>query len=248
MGKLSSPFGKLRKLLRSVLDRGYMRGLTCGVAPAIEHERTLRLLSCRTVVDVGANRGQFALVARHTFPSARIIAFEPLEGPGRVFERVFKEDESVQLRWVAIGAEAEQVEMHISARDDSSSILPIGTEQSRVFPGTEEVGTTIIEVRRLGDQCSSDDIVSPALLKLDVQGFELEALRGCESLLSYFSWVYCECSFVSLYEGQALADEVIAWLRHRQFQLVGVYNMSYDRRGMAVQADFLFANGAESSD
>ena len=78
------------------------------------------------------------------------------------------------------------------------------------------------------------------MFKLDVQGFELEALRGCESLLGRFEHVYCECSFVPLYEGQALADEVIAWLRERGLRLVGVYNLACDREGQAVQADFLF--------
>jgi len=82
--------------------------------------------------------------------------------------------------------------------------------------------------------------LSPALLKLDVQGFELEALKGCEDLLHCFAWVYAECSFVELYEGQALADGVIAWLRERGCVLSGVYNMTYDKQGRAVQADFLF--------
>ncbi|MHB8571083.1 MAG: FkbM family methyltransferase [Metallibacterium sp.] len=78
------------------------------------------------------------------------------------------------------------------------------------------------------------------MLKLDVQGYELQALRGCETLLEAFAWVYCECSFVELYAGQALADAVIAWLRERGFGLLGAYNMANDRDGRAVQADFLF--------
>ena len=78
-----------------------------------------------------------------------------------------------------------------------------------------------------------------------MQGYELEALRGCGSLLAHFTWVYCECSFLPLYEGQALADEVIAWLRERGLRLVGVYNLAYDRGGQAVQADFLFQRAAK---
>ena len=101
-------------------------------------------------------------------------------------------------------------------------------------------------MRRLEDVLRPDEIAAPALLKLDVQGYELEALRGCESLLGRFNQVYCECSFVSLYEGQALADEVIAWLRERSFRLVGVYNMAYDRRGKGVQADLLFREAVDS--
>ena len=43
----------------------------------------------------------------------------------------------------------------------------------------------------------------------------MTALQGCEELLDRFDWVFVECSFIEPYEGQALADEVIAWLRER---------------------------------
>ena len=78
------------------------------------------------------------------------------------------------------------------------------------------------------------------MLKLDVQGFEYEALIGCESMLAHFDWVYCECSFVELYSGQKLAADVIDWLDSKGFELKGIYNSAYDKSGRAVQADFLF--------
>jgi len=53
--------------------------------------------------------------------------------------------------------------------------------------------------------------------------------------------VYVECSFTELYEGQAFADEIIIHLAKRDFRLMGVYNMYYDRHGRAVQGDFLFS-------
>ncbi|WP_372695310.1 FkbM family methyltransferase, partial [Immundisolibacter sp.] len=93
---------------------------------------------------------------------------------------------------------------------------------------------------RLSDALPAGDVAAPALLKLDVQGFELKALAGCADVLPSFAWVYVECSFMELYAGQAFADEVIAWLRERKFVLRGVYNTAYDREGRAVQADFLF--------
>ena len=71
-------------------------------------------------------------------------------------------------------------------------------------------------------------------------GFELEALQGCESLLSKFEWVYCECSFVELYSGQKLTADVIDWLSSKVFGLKGMYNPVYDREGQSMQADFLF--------
>src|SRR5690606_18103140 len=78
------------------------------------------------------------------------------------------------------------------------------------------------------------------LLKLDVQGFELEALAGCEEILERFDWVYAECSFVELYVGQGLVDEVIAWIRERDFVIRGIYNVVKDSAGWAIQADCLF--------
>ena len=86
------------------------------------------------------------------------------------------------------------------------------------------------------------DIKRPALIKLDVQGFERQALEGCRSLLLMFSNVYVECSFVELYAGQSLAHEVISFLDEFGFVLVGVYNLSYDKKGVAIQGDFLFKN------
>ncbi|GAB4355526.1 MAG: FkbM family methyltransferase [Gammaproteobacteria bacterium] len=236
---------KMAKLVRIAATGGlpWLWALRFGVAAGIEHARVLRSLGrVSTVVDIGANRGQFALAARRCFPNARIIAFEPLAGPARVFERLFASDSGVALHRTAVGSSSGEVLIHVSARDDSSSLLPITALQSHLFPGTAEAGTEKVQVGRLADFIAGGDLTPPALLKLDVQGFELEALKGCEDLLDRFAWVYAECSFVELYQGQALGDEVIAWLRERGFALCGVYHTAYDGRGKAVQADFLFEN------
>lgn len=230
------------KLVKILSISVWMRTLLVQhVAAAVEHVPVLRQLGAvRALVDIGANRGQFALAARHVYPDARIVSFEPLPDPAVKFLRVFRGDGRVRLHESAIGPEAGEATIHVSARDDSSSLLPIGSEQNRLFPGTAETRTQKIRVGRLHDFIVAEEIASPALLKLDVQGFELSSLRGCEDLLPCFAWVYVECSFIELYEGQALADEVIVWLREREFVLAGVYNMSYDQDGRAVQADFLF--------
>ena len=214
------------------------------VAAGVEHARVLRNLGpVRTVVDIGANRGQFALVARHCFPEARVVSFEPLPGPAALWQAVFKGDEQASLIEAAVGPDAGEAQIHVSARDDSSSLLPITARQNALFPGTAESGTATIRVMRLADELRDSEIVAPALLKLDVQGFELQALTGCEDLLECFSWVYVECSFVELYAGQAFADDVFGWLHDRGFRVDGVYNLTYDEEGRAVQADFLFVNG-----
>ncbi|MFX8747328.1 FkbM family methyltransferase, partial [Acinetobacter baumannii] len=91
------------------------------------------------------------------------------------------------------------------------------------------------------------DLATPALLKIDVQGGELDVLKGAESLLSSFAAIYVECSYVSLYEGQALASDVIAFLAERGFLIAGVFNQHEHWRIGPVQADFLFVR-MESSE
>ena len=218
-------FRRIRKALSLIRNAGYRRGLRVGVGAAIEHERILKSLLCRTVVDVGANRGQFALVARGCFPDAKIHSFEPLAGPREQFGKVFSGDANVALYPLALGDEVGEQTIHVSARDEARQ---------------ETISISTLE-RVIG----AKEIVHPALLKLDVQGYELSALQGCGELLRRFRYIYVECSFVELYEGQALASEIVAYLLARNFKLNGAYNLHYDPMGIAVQCDLLFESHAD---
>ncbi|MBC2710765.1 MAG: FkbM family methyltransferase [Desulfosarcina sp.] len=191
------------------------------VLAGAEHRHILKT-GLATVVDVGANRGQFALAARRWASKAYIISFEPLAEAASSFRKVFQGDLKVTFHQAA----------------------PL---QERLFPGTGEIQTEMVKIGPLSDYVMPEEIVSPALLKLDVQGYELEALRGCEDLLNRFSHVYAECSFVELYSGQALVDDIVAWLRERGWCLSGIHNMIYDRQGRSIQADFLFENSCFTS-
>lgn len=196
---------RIRKLLVISSEPLYRRPLRYGVGAGTEHQKVIGSCECRSVVDIGANRGQFALVARQCFPQATIFSFEPLPGPAKQFRRVFAGDQQVILRETAIGPKNGMEIMHVSRKDDSSSLLPITALQERVFPGTAEVGRQSVEIGPLSKFVSPKDIAPPALLKLDVQGYEVEALKGCEDLLDRFAYVYVECSFVELYRGQVNA-------------------------------------------
>ena len=237
-----SSIRKIHKLLSILLmgDKLWLRGLRLGVGSSIEHISVLNLFKCNTVIDIGANRGQFSLVAKHCFPEAKIISFEPLPGPSSKFQKLFSDNKGVILHNVAIGPITGESTMHVSARDDSSSLLPISSLQENIFPGTGEVGEIVVRTASLDEFVTDDEIDTPALLKLDVQGFELDCLKGCETLLHKFSWIYCECSFVELYSDQKLAADVINWLSDKGFLIKGVYNVSYDVNGQSVQADILF--------
>jgi FkbM family methyltransferase len=214
------------------------------VFASTEHDPILAGLGLRTVVDIGANRGQFALCARRHHPEAQIFSFEPLAGAASVFQKTFTNDARVRLFNKAIAAAAGSAALHVSKWDVSSSLLPIGQGQHENFPFTEEARQETVSLAPLPECIGRQDIVGPALLKLDVQGFELTALAGCAELLDCFQYVYVEASFVELYEGQALASEVIAYLLGQGFTLVCVANLENGRSQRPIQADFLFERSA----
>lgn len=230
---------RLAKLARLLASPGGRRGLRHGVAMTVEHRRALAGLTPASVLDVGANKGQFALLARELFPQAPLVGFEPLPGPAARFRRLFAGDPLVRLVEAAVGPREETAAMHLSAREDSSSLLPIGPRQAALFPGTAEAGRAEVRVAPL-EVLLPQPAPGPALLKLDVQGFELAALQGCASRLDGIGWAYVECSYLELYEGQALAGEVEAWLSARGFRRAGRFNLACDPQGAPVQADLLF--------
>jgi FkbM family methyltransferase len=234
---------RLRKLLAIARNRLYRHAfLRHGVAPAIDHAAILQRLPFDFVVDVGANRGQFSLVCRQLRPSASIVAFEPLAEPAAIYRALFAGEPRVRLHECALAPSRGEMSMHLSARDDSSSLLPISRAQTHNFPGTEMVGIRSVATGPLPDFVRLSELGARSLLKIDVQGFELEVLKSAESLLPQFNWIYVECSFVPLYEGQALAPEVIAFLSGRDFRLAAQFNPAFGKEGALLQADLLFEN------
>jgi FkbM family methyltransferase len=215
-----------------------------GIAAAVEHQEALGSLDLQTVVDVGANRGQFALFALHNYPAAKVVSLEPLGVPAARFRRLFTHEERVVLHHAALGPVSGQTVMHVSGHDDSSSLLPITAKQEQLFHGTKEVGTETVRTGPLSEFLDAEAIVEPSMLKIDVQGYELEALRACGDLLSRFTYICAEGSYTELYEGQVLADDLIAWLREHGFDLILKYGTVSDEHGQPIQADMLFKRGS----
>lgn len=177
------------------------------------------------------------LFATTEFPGAQVISFEPLAEPIAHLRRIL--GNRVESRQTAVGAEAGTVTINVSGRDDSSSIRKIGDEQQRIFPGTEAVEARETPITTL-DEALDLPFGRPSLLKIDVQGAELDVLEGATRTLTEIDEALIECSFIELYEGQALADQVISLLLQAGFRLVGVHGLHKAANGDAIQADLHF--------
>jgi FkbM family methyltransferase len=232
-------FGKILRVLSIPQYRAAF--LRTRVAASTEHDPILSGLGLDTVVDIGANRGQFALCMRRHYPQAQIFSFEPMQKAAQTYLKTFEGDARARLFETAIGPRAGSAEMHIARWDVASSLLPIGQGQHDNFPFSEEARRETVSLAPLSSFIDRQSLSGKSLLKLDVQGYELAALEGCANLLDGFHYVYVEASFVELYVGQALASEVIAYLIGKGFRLICVANLEMGHAQRPIQADFLFS-------
>lgn len=205
---------RLTKLARIMSVPLYARCLAeLGVAAACENDDFLRGRNFLTIADVGANRGQFLLSAKRNCPKATVISFEPVPSAATKLEKVAARLESAQVHRVALGAAPGSAAIRVPARNAESSMA------------LDLEGETIeVPVRTLDEVMHGSNFARPALLKIDVQGYEMSVLAGAQRVLPLFDDLYIEVTFAQLSPRQAPAADVVAWLQARGFMLMGVYN------------------------
>ncbi|WP_236695328.1 FkbM family methyltransferase [Mycolicibacterium chubuense] len=208
------------------------------VAAAVEHLDAIRICEPNTLIDAGANKGQFSLAFRSVRPSSTIFAFEPLPDAAGIYEQLFAGDEAVIVARTALADAAGTAEFHVADRQDSSSLLSPGTGQELAF-GVRTATVMQVPVRRLDECIDLDQLTSPIFLKVDVQGAELAVFEGCDNL-HLIDFIYVELSFVELYEGQPLFYEVIDYLADRGFRVRGIFNQVVTHEFGPTQVDVLF--------
>jgi FkbM family methyltransferase len=163
----------------------------------------LALTHATTVVDAGANHGDFARAASVCFPEATVFLFEPLPDLQPLLRR---RAEHYAPRWifepVALGAEAGSMPMHTSAGDDAIGSLTGFSEAYHRMNPTAGAGRTIdVRVDALANFCARRDVQQIDLLKVDVEGFEFEVMRGAEDMLPRINAIIIEVSLVRQADG-----------------------------------------------
>jgi FkbM family methyltransferase len=236
---ISNLLRKAHKASVCFVNPNFRNGLKLSVAAAIEHREVLKQLQPDQVLDVGANIGQFALVARNAFPNIPIISFEPLPQAAAILAKVMRDDKNFTLKNYALGEVQSKQLINVTQKNDSSSLLGLSTKHQELY-GSKVASQIEIAVEKLDDVLSPEDLGKKCLLKIDTQGFELAVLKGAQKHLANIKWIYAELSFQELYYGQPLASEVITWLADQGYKLTGIFGTSYGPNSQAIQADMLF--------
>lgn len=203
--------------------------------------RWLHGLDISTVLDIGANKGQFAGIARSLFPRAQIYAFEPIPDCFRALMRNFAKDANFAGFQVALGAHSEVATLHRSRYDQSSSLLEMADLHKVSFPYTAGSSSVQIQVRTLDEVCEGLSLRPELLVKIDVQGYEDRVIAGGTRVLTNAKVVVCEVSFAQLYEDQLLFDGIYEQMRKLGFTYQGSWSQLLSPLdGRVLQANAMF--------
>lgn len=192
------------------------------------------------VADGGANKGAVTDRLLAALPDCRVTAFEPQPRLARKLAKRFQGEPRVAVVAAALGEERATLPLTILARPTLSSLLaPTGIRTKYAGQDLPVTETVDVPVVRLDAAMSRVDII-----KLDVQGYELPALRGASQLLPTVTAVVAETAiFYPLYAGQALLPELEAYLEGFGLRLDGVYDCFRDNTGRIASGDALFIRG-----
>jgi len=182
-------------------------GLALAHIDSLELLKLAREAGIDTIYDIGASVGTWSLLAKSLIPNANIHAFEPLAKHQSEFHKKLDCVTEVTMHPIALGARNAIEKFHVTDFSDSSSILR-PNELSKLHLGVTEAEQITLSVHRLDEYRRERNLPSPDLLKLDIQGYELEALRGAPECLAAAKAVIAEVSFVEYYDGQCLFHEL----------------------------------------
>jgi FkbM family methyltransferase len=181
-------------------------------------DQALNRLKVSKVLDVGANRGQYAYELRESGFTGDIVSFEPLKDAFAELASKANRDPKWQCHNVALGDFDGETLINKASFDQESSLLGFSREYCN--PETQTVAREPVKVTKLStvwsDLVFSQDIV---FIKLDVQGFESQVLDGLGEIPKNVVGFELELSLSPLYEGQVSFPNLVSRMDSLGFRL-----------------------------
>ena len=188
------------------------------------------------VVDGGANKGRVAARFLAALPGCRVAAFEPQPILARKLAKRFAGEPRLTVHAMALGEAAAVLPLTVMSRPTLSSLFaPTGIHAKYADQELTETAVVDVPVVRLDAVLGRADVI-----KLDLQGYELPALRGASGLLGGVSVVVAEAALYPLYEGQALLGELEAYLAGFGLVLDSLCDPYRDATGRIASGDAVF--------
>jgi FkbM family methyltransferase len=198
----------------------------------------------RTIIDIGANRGQFAGKIMQTFPEAQIHCIEPLSEPYKLLRKWAESiSTDISLHNVALGNYEGDIKMNQHfEHDESSSILEATAKSIALFPQLARQRTITVH------QTTLDGLFGPkasflkkeVLIKMDVQGYEDRVIQGGIMTLDKARACIMEVCLESLYVEQASFRRIVDMMYDLDFRYAGNLQQTQGKDNKVIFIDALF--------
>jgi len=222
--------------------REFLSRIISGVdSPFTSIVQNLKESNISSVLDVGANVGQFGIDIRRYGFQGQIVSYEPVSKTYGLLSHTIRRHQPWKAFQLGLGAEESERSINISGNDGlSSSLLKMGSVHLENFPGSATVSQQTISISTIDRQLEILEIrPQELLLKLDVQGFEAEVLRGASQSLSKIPLCYLEVSITPLYEGEITFLPILMELSKYGHEVVDVFRGIKTKKGQLLQLDIL---------
>jgi len=203
--------------------------------------RELSHLKDAQVIDAGANVGQFGVDMRRSGFTGHIFSYEPVSETFQILRKTIDSFQPWSAFNLALGSTESQMEIFISGNSGlSSSLLEMNDLHLMNFPESKTVAKEHVKVSTLNQQIISLGLdPSRLILKMDVQGYEFEVLKGANMYLDHIPLCYLEISLKKLYLEESSFLELLILLREHGHEVIDVYRGVKSKKGELLQLDLL---------
>lgn len=204
-------------------------------------ERIGRVEGRHVVVDVGAHHGWFFHCWRDWCPEAEVHAFEPTPESYLRCQKLYGAEPATTLVNAAVGSSSGTARLHVLAESAVSNSLlqPDSAAWDAIEYRTGAIAAIEVPVLTLDQYAEQNRLVEVHLLKIDVQGAELDVLDGARRLLPHVRYVFVESAIRPLYRDGARFTEVVERMREHGFHLIG-FRAWHRGNHALVETDLLF--------
>jgi|688.fasta_scaffold70354_3 FkbM family methyltransferase len=189
------------------------------------------------LIDGGANEGQWATRIRRDGYSGRILSLEPGTKAFSKLEFNSKDDPWWDVDSRALGSCEAILPLHLSSNDGMSSSLKRPERHLTEFPSVSFSGLEDVSVTTL--ESLLQDVTENVMVKLDIQGFELEALKGIGVAIDKIVAIELEMTLVPMYRGEASVGRVLVTLETMGFKLFSINEFGKGKNGSVSYFDVL---------
>ena len=232
---------KLKKFTKLIKSQIWRKGLLNNIAANTELENLIKDLNFETILDIGSNKGQFILLVENLFKNKIIFSFEPIKEILEKQKEFFKYKNNIFFFNIALGEKSKKKIFYITNRKDSSSFLKFN--KNNVKNSDYNINQErVVEIKALDEVIQFAKLVPPILLKIDVQGYELDVLKGCSNLLKKTTYIIVEVSENEIYQDQPVANEIIEYLNKQNYIIIKENLPTNISKSNLFQKDILFKN------